>query len=75
MNAIYWNRFVSERKMCSELQLSLISAYRQECAILSLKLSNPLVYSALKGFSLSECIYFTGLDAFKNAGRKISPKC
>lgn len=61
--------------MCSELQLSLISAYRQEHAILSLKLSNPEVYSALEGFSLSECINFIGLDAFKNAGEKILPKC
>lgn len=61
--------------MCSELQLSLISAYRQERAILSLKLSNPQVYSILKGFSLSECVNFIGLDAFKNASRKISPKC
>jgi len=51
--------------MCSELQLSLISVYREECAILSLKLPNPQVYSALKGFSLSECINFLVLDAFK----------
>lgn len=75
MNAIYWTRFVSERKMCSELQLSLISACRQECEILSLKLQNPQVYSVPKGYSLSVCINFLSLDAFKNASRKILPKC
>lgn len=75
MNAIYWNRFVSERKMCSELQLSLISAYRQEWEILSSKLPNPQVYSVLKGYSLSACINFLSLDAFKNASRKILLKC
>lgn len=75
MNAIYWNRFVSERKMCSELQLSLTSAYRQEWEILSLKLPNPQVYSALRGYSLSVCINFISLDAFKNASRKVLPKC
>lgn len=51
--------------MCSELQLSLISDYRQEWEILSLKLPNPQVYSVLKGHSLSVCINFLSLDAFK----------